>query len=185
MTFDEIVNARHSVRSFDPDRPVSDGQITAMCGAARLAPSAVNSQTWRFIAVRDRERIRRLCREGMGPVIRNRFMMDAPLVIVGCARLDFITNTLGTGVTGIEYYLVDMGIAMEHLVLKATELGLGTCWIGWINEDKIRAILSIPKNVRVVTMVAVGYQKQIKARQHSRKPLENILFAETWGERFG
>ncbi len=185
MTFDEIVNARYSVRCFDPERPVSDGQITAMCGAARLAPSAVNSQTWRFIAVRDRDRIRRLCGEGMGPVIRNRFVMEAPLVIVGCARLDFITNTVGTRITGIEYYLVDMGIAMEHLVLKATELGLGTCWVGWINEENIRAILGIPKNVRVVALVAVGYPKAPKTPEHSRKPLEKILFSETWGGRFG
>jgi len=183
MTLDEILEARYSVRSYDT-RPVPRGDVVAICEAARAAPSASNSQTWRFIVVTDRGLIQRLGREGMGPVVKNRWMRDAPVVIVGCSKLDVITNRLGTGITGIEYYRIDMGIAVEHMVLKATELGLGTCWIGWINERNIREILSIPKEVRVLTMLAVGYPKNSKRPPRKRKPLNEIVFSNTWGGRF-
>lgn len=184
MTFDEILEARYSVRSYDRSRPVKDEDIVALCEAARAAPSASNTQTWRFIAVRDRKTIDRLCAEGMGPVVKNKWMRDAPLVIVGCAKRDLIVNKFGTGVTGIEYYQIDLGIAMEHMVLKATELGLGTCWVGWINEEKIRSILDIPEHVRVLALLPVGYPKDTTRPPRKRKPLERILFSEAWLNRF-
>ena len=182
VTFDEIVQRRHSVRSFD-SRPVPGEHIIAMCEAARLAPSACNSQTWRFIAVTDRERIKRLCKEGMMPVVRNRWLLEAPLVIAGCCQLDIVANRIGTGITGTEYYQIDLGIAMEHIVLKATELGLGTCWVGWFNEGKVKDILGVPKRVRVPALIAVGYPSDpadLEPAERSRKPLRKILFSEKW-----
>ncbi len=184
MTFDEIVNARHSVRAFDPARPVPPDDVEAMFEAARLAPSACNAQVWRFIAVTDPERIRQICAQGMGPILRNKFMRDAPLIIVGCAELDIIANKIGTRFTGIEYYQLDMGIAMEHLVLKATELGLGTCWVGWINEENLRGILGIPKHVRVMALIAVGYSTETAPPKRTRKALRKIVFKDEWGTRF-
>lgn len=184
MKFDDIVSARHSVRAFDPERPVRPKHILAMCEAARLAPSACNSQVWRFIAVTDPELRRQICMEGMGPFLRNKFLRDAPLIIVGCAELDIIANKIGTKLTGIEYYQLDMGIAMEHIVLKATELGLGTCWVGWINEEKLRAILGIPRHARVLALIAVGYSTETAASRRSRKPMRKILFGDTWGKPF-
>ena len=184
MTFDEILETRYSVRSYDT-RPVPHDALVAICEAARAAPSASNSQTWRFIVVTDRELIRQLCKQGMGPVVKNRWMRDAPVVIVGCSKLDVITNRLGTGVTGIEYYRIDMGIAMEHMVLKATELGLGTCWVGWIHEGNIRRILGIPEKVRVLAMLPIGYAKDAKRPARKRKPLDQVVFSNTWGNNFG
>ena len=183
MTFDEIVSKRFSVREFD-DRPVRPADIVAMCEAARWAPSASNSQTWRFIAVTDPERIARIQKEGMGPVIGNRWLKQAPLLIVGCSQLDIVANRIGTGVTGIEYYAIDFGIAMEHVVLKATELGLGTCWVGWIREQKLKEILEVPKRVRVMALLAVGYPKSPTPPKRTRKPLRKILFSETWENPF-
>jgi nitroreductase len=184
MTLDEIISARHSVRAFDPDRPVTQEQVSAMCEAARLAPSACNSQVWRFIAVTDPEQRRRICARGMGPILRNKFMRAAPLIIVGCAELDIIANKIGTKFTGIEYYQLDMGIAMEHIVLKATELGLGTCWVGWINEDNLREILGIPGHVRVMALLAVGYSTETVSPKRTRKPLRKIVFRDGWGAPF-
>lgn len=184
MTFDRIISARRSTRSFDPDRPVADGDIRAMAEAARMAPSACNSQTWRFIAVRRRQTIVRITREAMRPVIPNKWLADAPLLVAGCSRLDLIANRVGAAVTGTEYYQIDLGIAMEHMVLKATELGLGTCWIGWFSEGKVKEILAVPGRVRIPALLAVGYPLEGAGGRRSRKPLDRILFSERWGETF-
>ena len=187
MTLDEIIRARHSVRAYDADRPVPAEHIRAMCEAARLAPSANNSQTWRFIAVTDRGLLDRIAREGMQRRMLNRFLREAPVIIVGCSKVDLVTNKVFGRIVGTDYYQIDLGIALEHLVLKATELGLGTCWVGWFNETNVKKILGIPGAVRVHVMIAVGYPKDPQAvpAQHKRKPLDKILFMNTWGEKEG
>ena len=181
MKFDQILAKRTSVRSFDA-APVEEGDLLSMIEAARLAPSACNSQTWRFVAVTRRETIQKICRQAMRPIIPNRWLEQAPLIIVGCSQLDVIANRIGTGVTGIEYYQIDLGIAMEHMVLKATELGLGTCWIGWFKENDVKEILGIPKKIKVSAMLAVGYPKAQPSRKRSRKPIDKIVFSEKWGQ---
>lgn len=180
MSLDQIIETRRSVRSYTP-QPVDPADLRSLCEAARLAPSACNSQTWRFVVVTRRETIERICREAMRPVIPNRWLAEAPAVIVGASRLDLVANRIGRAVTGIEYYQIDLGIAMEHAVLKATELGLGTCWIGWFDEDRVRRILEIPSGVRVSALLAVGYPADSAPARRSRKPLEKIAFSETWG----
>ncbi len=183
MTLDEILEARRSVRGYAP-QPVKVEDIKAIFEAARVAPSACNSQTWRFIAVTDRILIQKIAQKGMLPVIRNSWIATAPLVIVGCAQLDILANRIGSLVTGIEYYQIDLGIAMEHIVLKATELGLGTCWIGWFNEKKIKEILEIPKTVRVLALLTVGYPKEKDVTPaKKRKPVEEIFYREKWKGR--
>jgi nitroreductase len=184
MKLDQILNTRRSVRSFD-SRPVNEKNIISIIEAARLAPSACNSQTWRFIFVTRKEIIRRICHDAMRPVIPNRWLEQAPLVIVGCSQLDVIANRIGGRVTGIEYYKIDLGIAMEHMVLKATELGLGTCWIGWFDENKLKDILVIPKKIKVSALLAVGYPKETTEKKRKRKPVEKIVFSEKWGKPFG
>jgi nitroreductase len=181
-TLDDIFEQRYSCRSYDP-RPVPGDDLKAICEAARLAPSACNSQTWRFVVVQDRDLIRRICDEGMRPVVRNRWMKEAPVVIVGCSQLDIVANRIGSAVTGIEYYQIDLGIAMEHMVLKATELGLGTCWIGWFREKRIREILEIPERIKVLALLTVGYPKAGDAAKSKRKPLGEIVFHDRWKGR--
>ena len=173
MTFDEIVSARHSVRAFDPDRPVPPEDIVALFEAARWAPSACNSQVWRFIAVTDPELRRQICAQGMGPILRNKFMRDAPLIIVGCAELDIVANKIGTKFTGIEYYQLDMGIAMEHIVLKATELGLGTCWLGWFDAKGAAKALGLPAGCKAEIMLSVGYADEAPSARR-KKTIEEI-----------
>jgi len=181
-TLDEIFNLRYSCRSYD-SRPVSEGDLTAVCEAARLAPSACNSQTWRFVVIQDRSLISKICEEAMRPVVRNKWMKEAPVLIVGCSQLDIVANRIGSAVTGIEYYQIDLGIAMEHMVLKATELGLGTCWIGWFKEDRIKEILEIPRRVRALALLTVGYPGKGASAEKKRKSLEEIVFRDQWGSR--
>lgn len=180
MKLDQILNTRKSVRSFD-SKPVSKKDIISIIEAARLAPSACNSQTWRFIFVTRREIIRKICHEAMRPVIPNKWLEQAPLVIVGCSHLDLIANRVGARVTGIEYYQIDLGIAMEHMVLKATEIGLGTCWVGWFDEIRVKNILQIPKKIKVSALLAVGYPKEVPGKTRKRKPAGKIAFSEKWG----
>ena len=181
IDFDQILERRRSVRSFD-SRPVRFKDLKAIIESARLAPSACNSQTWRFVAVTDGKIIQQICREAMRPVIPNKWIAQAPLIIVGCSQLDVVANRIGSGMTGIEYYQIDLGIAMEHMVLKATELGLGTCWIGWFKENKIKEILEIPKKIKVSAMLAIGYSNEVVPKKRKRKPLEKIMFSEKWGK---
>ena len=183
MNFDQILEHRKSIRAFD-SKPVKEKDLIAIVEAARLAPSACNSQTWRFVAVTHPKIIQKISREAMRPVIPNKWIAQAPLVIVGCSQLDVIANRIGSGITGIEYYQIDLGIAMEHMVLKATELGLGTCWIGWFKENKIKEILEIPKRIKVSAMLAVGHSKMVITKKIKRKPMEKILFSEKWDNPF-
>ena len=183
MTFDDIVRNRWSVRAYDP-RPVRREDLLALCEAARQAPSACNSQTWRFIVVTDRKALDRLCDEAMRAVFSNGWLRQAPAVIVGCSRLDLVSNRIGTAITGIEYFQIDLGIAMEHIALKAVDLGLGTCWIGWFQEDKVKEILRIPKGVRVTALLSVGYPRSPSPPPRRRKPIEEIAYSETWEGAF-
>jgi nitroreductase len=183
MKLDQILKTRRSVRAFE-SKPVNEKDIISIIQAARLAPSACNSQTWRFIFVTQKEIIRRICHKAMRPVIPNKWLEQAPLVIVGCSQLDIIANRIGARVTGIEYYQIDLGIAMEHMVLKATELGLGTCWIGWFDENSLKYILDIPQKIKISAMLAVGYPKDLPGKKRKRKPAGEIAFSERWGSPF-
>lgn len=183
MHLDDILARRQSIRSFLP-RCVDRQDILAIGEAARMAPSACNSQTWRFIAVTNPDTIRQICTEAMRPVIPNRWLAEAPLVMVGCSQLDIVANRIGTRISGIEYYQIDIGIAMEHMVLKATDLGLGSCWIGWFSESRVKKILEIPNRIKVSAMLAIGYPRKVPAQPRPRKPMEKILFGETWANPF-
>lgn len=183
MNLDAIFSARRSVRDY-ADRPVAPDDLQAIIAAARTAPSACNSQTWRFVVVTDPDMMTRIAKEATRPVIPNRWLAKAPALIVGCSKLDIIANRIGAGITGIEYYQVDLGIAMEHMALKATQLGLGTCWIGWFKEDVLKRLLKIPPKVKISALLAVGYAGNAPPKKRVRKPIEKIAFAGHWGNPF-
>jgi nitroreductase len=177
--FDAILKRRISCRAYR-DQPVDRMTIATIIEAARWAPSACNSQTWRFVAVTDPATITRIAAEAMRPVIPNRWLAQAPLIIVGCSRLDIVANRLGSRVTGVDYYQIDLGIAMEHVVLKATELGLGTCWIGWFKEAVVKQLLGIPRAIKVSALLAVGHPVPAAVPNRRRKALSEILFYNRW-----
>jgi len=171
----EIIHKRHSVRNFK-DQPVDDTAIHSIVDSARLSPSACNAQPWRFVAVTEKSLLKELVDRGMGGAVPNKWAASAPVIIVGCAVLNLMTHYLGEAVKGIQYHQIDMGISMEHMVLRATEIGLGTCWIGWFREKNIRKILNIPKDWKIISLIALGYPQDESNTSSSRLDLDEILF---------
>jgi nitroreductase len=156
MAVSAAIARRVSCRAYQTT-PIPEAHLMQMLEAARLAPSACNQQPWRFAVVRDAEVRRRVVEEGFLPGARMKWALDAPVhVIIGMER-SFVTHRLAPSVTGVDYPWVDIGIAGEHLVLAATELGLGTCWIGWIRPRVLAKIVGWPTSVKPVVVITVGY----------------------------
>lgn len=178
MEFMDVVRTRKSVRSYS-NRMVEEEKITRILEAARIAPSWANRQCWSFIVVKDREKIRKLA----GGLI-NPWLKQAPVIIVACG------NPQKSGSrNGMDYYLVDVAISMEHLVLAAADLGLGTCWIGGFDERKVKRTLGVPENIKIVALTPVGYpasegvrDKIVKRliKSGKRKPMEQIIHRDMW-----
>lgn len=177
-----LIVKRRSIRSYS-DKPVEEEKITAILEAARLAPSACNSQCWRFIVVQDEEKRRAITKKGMGGIVPNRWARKAPVIIVACADLTLFTHKIGGGLKGIEYHMLDLGCAVEHLVLRATELDLGTCWIGWFKEKAIREILHIPEKVRIVSLISLGYALKENNRKKKRRALKEIAYLDRYDKK--
>ena len=154
--FMDLVQKRRSIRNYRPD-PVPREMIESCVEAARLAPSASNTQGRRFFVV-EGELKNRLVKEAMGGVVvPNRFASGAPVIVALAMKLDIVTHRLGAGIKRIDYHLIDAGIAGEHFVLRAAELGLGTCWIGWFDKKKARRILDIPSSWDLPALITVGF----------------------------
>ncbi len=154
--FLDLVQKRRSVRNYRPD-PVPREMIESCVEAARFAPSASNTQGWRFFVL-EGELKARLVKEAMGGiVVPNRFAVGAPVIAALAMKLDIVTHRLGAGIKRIDYHLIDAGIAGEHFVLRAAELGLGTCWIGWFDKKAVKRLLDIGSNWDVPALITVGY----------------------------
>ncbi|MGB9836460.1 MAG: nitroreductase family protein [Candidatus Saccharicenans sp.] len=176
MTLDEIIRSRRSIRRY-LDRPVEREKILACLEAARLAPSAENSQPWRFLVIDDPELKNRVAEKAFSGIYSPcRFAAQAPVLVLLMARLDLLANVLGRVIQGTQFYLLDLGIAGEHFVLKAEEQGLSTCWIGWFDHRAVRRFLKIPRTYKLVAMFSLGYAASRPSGDHRRKPLEEIAW---------
>ncbi len=180
-SFLDLVKARRSVRRYLP-QSVDREHIKTCLEAARLAPSAHNVQPWRFLVVDDPLLKGTLCAGAFSwPYSLSKFASKAPVIVVILARPDLLAGRLGSQIQGTRYYLIDVGIAGEHFVLAAEELGLGTCWIGWFHKRKVRKILGIPRNHEIVAMLSLGHIEKKPSRQRELKDLEDIA----WFNRVG
>lgn len=176
MNLDEIIRHRRSIRRYT-GQPVEREKILACLEAARLAPSAENSQPWRFLIIDDPELKQQVAARAFSGIYSAcRFAAQAPVLVLLLARLDFLANRLGRMIQGTQFYLLDLGIAGEHFILKAEELGLSTCWIGWFNIRAIRKFLQIPRKYRPVAIISLGYAASRPAGDHLRKKLEEIAW---------
>ena len=175
MALLDLLQHRKSIRGY-LDRAVEREKIMMCLEAARVAPSACNSQPWKFIVVDDRELKNKLCKAAFGGIYSiNSFCKTAPVIVAVVSEKSRFIARIGGMFRGTKYYLIDIGIACEHFVLQAEDLGLGTCWIGWFNERAVKSILNVPQDKKVDILIALGYYDKEKSRpEHSREPLDKI-----------
>ena len=155
--FLELVKSRFSARDY-VDKPVEREKIETCLEAARLAPSACNSQPWKFIVIDDPDKKNQICDDIFsGAYKMNQFVKKAPVLVVVVSLKGSFMTKVGNFLRDTRYYLIDIGIAAEHFCLQAAELGLGTCWIGWFNEKALKKTLDIPKKTRIDVVLSLGY----------------------------
>lgn len=175
MNLDELIKTRRSIRKFK-DTPVKRQDIEACIEAARLAPSACNSQPWQFIVFDDKEAKDKFADSVFTGVYSScRHLANSPVLIAISAKAGGnISTMLGQIISGTRYYLVDQGIALEHLVLKAWDIGLGTCIIGWFDPKKAKKALNLPFDKKVEILIALGYPDETPAPR-PRKELQKLI----------
>lgn len=173
--FQRILGGRRSIRRYLP-KPVEPEKLRACLEAARIAPSANNVQPWRFIVVDEPGLKDKLAEQAYsGIYASSKFAAKAPIILILLARPGGAVSRLGSKIQGIPFYLLDMGIAGEHVVLQAQELGLATCWMGWFDYRKARKVLNIPRAFRLVAMMPLGYAETRPVREPPRKRFEEIV----------
>ena len=174
MNFKEIAEARQSCRKYDANRPVEKEKLDAILEAARLAPSACNGQPYR-LTVCYGEIPKKVAAATMGMGM-NKFAADAPVLIVISEEPYVATAALGAKVKGNDYRSIDIGIVAAYLTAEATVQGLGTCILGWLDDQKIRALCDLEYPVRLV--ITVGYPAADDSLRPKKRKDANKLFFE-------
>jgi len=169
------VKTRYSVRGY-LDKPVKREKIERCIEAARLAPSTSNSQPWRFIVVDDPELKDAVARETFGKLLSfNHFSLQAPVLILVISEKPSFTIRIAGVIKKRQFNLIDIGIAAEHICLQAVEEGLGTCILGWFNEEVVKKLLNIPNHKRVELIITMGYPDgSVKKGPKKRREIDNI-----------
>ncbi|MDD4872977.1 MAG: nitroreductase family protein [Kiritimatiellae bacterium] len=173
-SFLELVNRRISCRAYKPD-PIPKEMIENILEAARLAPSACNRQPWRFSVITESNKRKTLAEKGILPGLGMQWIAEAPVILVLGIKKSFITHSVATTISGVDYPLLDIGIAGEHAILQATEMGLGTCWIGWIKPGTIRRIVDWPADITPQAMITIGWPAAPMERISSRLSKDEIV----------
>ncbi len=158
----KIIKSRRSIRKYKPN-PVPGHLLNKVLEAARWAPSAMNRQPWHFIVVLDENTKRKVAKYSKLYFVGNRHVNQAPVVIIVCGK-----------VRGNKWAEIDCALASENIMLEAHSLGLGTCFIGAFKEDKLKEILKIPEEVKIIGLITLGYPDG-KASETLRKSIDKIV----------
>lgn len=165
MNVEEAIRRRRSIRKYQ-HKQFPREVLLQLLEAARIAPSSSNLQAWDIVVVQDDELKKKLSKASGNQA----FVGECSAYLVGVAK------------RGVYYEMIDLAIALDHLSLRAVELGLGTCWIGDFDPNEISNILGIPKGVEVMICMTVGYPA-IEPRARPRKSLEGLFHIDVWGKR--
>ncbi len=168
MTVQEAIRKRYSCRAYQ-DKPVEKQKLDQLLEAARLAPSAKNTQDWRFVVVTNKEIKSKVAQTTNRPLVFEK----AGAIITACSNSDEVMRC------GQAIGPIDVAIALEHIALQATELGLGTCWIGSFETEKVRSILGIPADINIIELMTVGYPAD-GPKKPNREPIEKIVCYDKW-----
>ena len=160
MSLIDVILSRRSIRRYE-NKNVPEEVLQQILEAGRQAPSAANRQPIRFVIVKDEDLLKKLCNN-----LISRFVKKAPLAIVGCANI----KSLLTG----KWAVVDTTIAMQNMVIAAWALGIGSCWIGACDKNKIKELIGIPDEWKVVAVLTFGYPAE-HPKQRKKKPFEKLF----------
>jgi nitroreductase len=166
MSLLDLILTRRSVRHYKTD-DIPEDVLKQILEAGRQAPSAANMQPFRFVIVTNREIEKQFSNE-----LFNGFVKDAPMVIVGCANVKSLTG---------KWAVVDGTIAMQNMVIAAWTLGVGSCWIGAFDEEKVKELLKIPDEWKVFALLTLGYPAE-QPKPRSRKPLDELFNFNCFGQ---
>lgn len=171
MNIYEIIEKRRSVRVYR-DEPVPEESLKRILEAGRLAPSAHNSQEYKFIIIKDTKKKRELAKAAS----TQKFIAQAPVIIAAVSlNPEYLLSS------GVPSYALDLGIAFDHMTLAAMEEKLGTCWIGSFSQEDVQSILNIPDKCKVVAFLTLGYPDDAPSPK-SRKKTEELVCYETFSE---
>lgn len=176
MNFSDLIKIRQSVRNYS-DKAVEKEKIEKCLEAAQLAPSASNSQPWKYIVVDDKELKNKVAKTTFDKLVRfNKFAVQAPVIIVIVLEKPKIITQIGGEIKKREFPLIDIGISAEHFCLQAAELDLGTCMIGWFDQKRIQELLNIPKKKTIGLLITLGYAPDDYAlRKKIRKAKSEVV----------
>ncbi|HNT22836.1 MAG TPA: nitroreductase family protein [Anaerolineales bacterium] len=169
MEYGALIRERYSVRAYKPD-PVEDEKLTQVLEVARLAPTAANRQPFQLVVIHTAGREQDLKR-----IYGREWFTQAPLVICACG----IPDQGWVHRDGKTYWEVDVAIVLDHLILAAADLGLGTCWIAAFDRQAAREVLGLPEGVEPLLFTPLGYPAD-KAGPKKRKDLEQLVRYEKW-----
>jgi nitroreductase len=170
MSFIELANTRYSVRTFE-DKPVEKEKLLQVLEAARIAPSAVNFQPWHFIVVTDTE-----MKQKVSEVYPRKWFQDAPVIIIACGDHSKSWKRRD----GKDHCDIDMAIAIEHMMLEATDLGLGSCWVCAFDASRCHELLGLPEHLEAVALIPLGYPKGDRPQERNRRELREIVSWESY-----
>ncbi len=172
--FSELIRQRFSVRAYT-NREVEKEKLLQVLDAGRMAPSAANLQPWHFVVVSDHKKREEVC-----TCYKGAWLSQAPVIIVICSDK---AQSWKRSFDGKDSSDIDAAIAIDHMTLMATELGLGTCWICHFNTRLCSELLKIPRQLEVVALLPLGYPAA-GASEKKRKPLSAISSANEYGKPF-
>lgn len=173
MTFIELAKRRYSCRNYDR-RPVEQDKLELILEAGRIAPSAVNLQPWHFIVIRDKENLSKI-----HSVYHREWFQTAPCVIVICGDHN---KSWKRKQDGKDHCDIDIAIAVDHMTLQATELGLATCWICNFEKEKTISTLNLPSDLEPIVILPVGYpldHTDPSRHVEKRKKIQDIVRYES------
>lgn len=174
IDFLEILANRQSHRRYS-NSPVEKEKLERIVEAGRMAPSACNSQPWKFIVANDAELVLQLAEAAQSKLLgMNGFVKHAPVILVIVRENPNFTSKIGGQIKNKDYSLIDIGIAAENICLQAHAEGMGTCMVGWFDENKVKELLGIPKSKRVELLITLGYSESTQ-REKQRKPPEEVI----------
>jgi len=172
----DLISKRQSDRAYT-DKAVDREIIDRCLEAARLSPSASNSQPWTFVVIDDPVLKNQVADKTVGPLNSfNKFVSQAPVIVAIVMEKPKLITEAGGRIKKKEYPLIDIGIAAEHFCLQSAEEGLGTCMLGWFNEKSVKKLINVPNNKNIPLLITLGYTPDgYRTRKKIRKEFNNAV----------